>query len=489
MSKLSPVGGADEPSAWDVHIGYHRPPRWDEWDQLPDAEYARRNVGGHSERPEITSENIAWASLNMTPRWLDEDTSSAVAAIQPHDFLSRGSAEWRRFIAGTQARGQLALAISMVEEPEVVGFGGPSASVALPVAYPDVAHVGGPRIPLAKAPSIAEDLEPVDRDLASRLIEVHDPGWPWWSLELTGVESHPPGGATEWINPIGTLSPLLISAAGEVVAAVWTSPDGAVRHYVIPRMPVWTPVLEWLSQRAIPELALSAPPQNRPKANEEKATGSASPAPTDSVAPPSASATASEAPTRRPKSREGGRVRALARKVSGSLWTITIVGGVIVGVLVLVISSYIHPDASSHQPVAPTATNPPIHNNPPVPVSTTTSASTTSMTSPPPLPPRPAEEQEIQPGASGEFFQGAVTIGIGGTYGSWSDMTITTAKMSCTNSNLNVGQAVPIAGKNADRNDYFRITLLKATRDTAATLRVEELPVADWSTAGDFCPH
>jgi hypothetical protein len=96
------MSGADAASAWDVHIGYLSPQRWDE---LADEERVRRVVGGHRERPGITSETIAWASLNMTPRWIGDDSSSAVAAIQPSDFLNRGAAEWARFMAGAQARG------------------------------------------------------------------------------------------------------------------------------------------------------------------------------------------------------------------------------------------------------------------------------------------------------------------------------------------------------------------------------------------------
>jgi hypothetical protein len=42
------------------------------------------------------------------------------------------------------------------------------------------------------------------------------------------------------------------------VAAVWTAPDGAVRHYVLPFMPAWLPVLEWLMQQAIPEFIPTA---------------------------------------------------------------------------------------------------------------------------------------------------------------------------------------------------------------------------------------
>jgi hypothetical protein len=264
------MNGGDGASRWDVHIGYLPPHRWD---KLPDNERARLGAGGQRERPGLTIEPVAWENLSMTPRWLGDDSSGAVAAIQPSNFFNRGAAEWGRFIAGVQARGELALAISMIgslEEPEIVLPGGPSASVSLPGAVPGIAHVGGPRITLARAPSVAEGLGRADRDLALRLVNARDPALPWWSLDLTGAEVYPGGGgASEMINPTGTLSPLLISTASEVVAAIWTSSDESIRHYIVPWLPVWTPVLEWLGQRAIPEFVPSAARRIHSRIGEE----------------------------------------------------------------------------------------------------------------------------------------------------------------------------------------------------------------------------
>ena len=47
---------------------------------------------------------------------------------------------------------------------------------------------------------------------------------------------------------------------------------------------------------------------------------------------------------------------------------------------------------------------------------------------------------------------------------------------------------VSVAGKNADRDDYFRVTLLQSVRDVSSTVRVEELPLASWPT-DTICPH
>jgi hypothetical protein len=60
------------------------------------------------------------------------------------------------------------------------------------------------------------------------------------------------------VEPVGSLLPLLITGASEVVAAVWISPDKQIRHYVIPWLPSWEPVLGWLANKAIPEFVPSA---------------------------------------------------------------------------------------------------------------------------------------------------------------------------------------------------------------------------------------
>ena len=264
--------GADGESTWDIHIGY-RPPSW--WDRLPNSEGAPLGSRGRRERPALTSEPVAWGELHMTPRWLEDDSSGAVAAIQPSNMWNQGAAEWDRFVAGAQSRRELAVAISMIgspEEPETVWPGGPSASVPLPGAAPSIADVGGQRIRLAQPPSPVPSLGQADHDLALRLVNGRDAALPWWSLHLSGADLHPGGGGPiQRVDPTGTLLPLLISATGEVVAAIWTSPDGAIRHYVIPWLPRWTPVLQWLSQRAIRELVPAAARRIHARIGEEPA--------------------------------------------------------------------------------------------------------------------------------------------------------------------------------------------------------------------------
>ena len=160
--------------------------------------------------------------------------------------------------------------IGCPDEPEIVPLGGPSATVSLPGAALGFASVGGPRIALAVPPTPAEGLGPADRDLALRLANTRDPALPWWSLHLRGSEVHfGGGGASQVVNPTGSLWPLLVSAAGEVVAAVWTSPDETVRHYIVPWLPAWTPLLDWLAQRAILEFVPAAARRVRARVGDE----------------------------------------------------------------------------------------------------------------------------------------------------------------------------------------------------------------------------
>jgi hypothetical protein len=86
----------------------------------------------------------------LTPRWIGEDTSGAVAGIEPNKYFNRGATEWERFIAGAQQRSEVALAVSMIGHPgssEHRGIlGAAGASVNLPGS--EAGSVGGFRTPL-----------------------------------------------------------------------------------------------------------------------------------------------------------------------------------------------------------------------------------------------------------------------------------------------------------------------------------------------------
>jgi hypothetical protein len=103
---------ASEEPRWDVLIGYRSPSWWTENDER--GENYLQVTSGDTKRPPLTSESIDWDELGMTPRWLGEDTSECVAAIQPKNMFNRGSAEWARFLNGAQQRSEIALVISMV---------------------------------------------------------------------------------------------------------------------------------------------------------------------------------------------------------------------------------------------------------------------------------------------------------------------------------------------------------------------------------------
>jgi hypothetical protein len=190
----------------------------------------------------------------------------------------------------------------------------------------------------------------------------------------------------------------------------------------------------------------------------------------------------------------------LLRRIVHSPWTIAVVAGLFVTVAGgIILSIILHNNAERPQPPPPTTSTPsgttPTSNPSPTKASSETpppptSAASTSMSSPTlsAVPLAPPEEQVIQAGSSGEFFRREVIVGVGMAFPSWSGLTITTAKLSCTTTNLNVGQAVSVAGKNGDRDDYFRITLLQSARDVSSTVRVEELPLPSWPT-GALCPQ
>src|SRR5271166_2496558 len=251
-------------TTWDVHIAYLPPHRWDEL--AHHHADALHRITGQSARPGIAGEPVAWDALHMTPRWLGDDSSRAVAALQPNLAANRGADEWHRFHAGAAARDEIALVISMIgtpEPPKMFSVFGPEASVSLPGSVSGslsgFEYVGGARISLAAKPTLAEGLDGADRDLASRLVTARDLALAWWSLRLGGAEVFPGGGGPSInVKPTGTLTPLLTTDAGEVVAAVWTPPNNAIRHYIVPWLPSWTTLLEWLGSQAIPEFIPSA---------------------------------------------------------------------------------------------------------------------------------------------------------------------------------------------------------------------------------------
>jgi hypothetical protein len=96
----------------DVHTASWPPARWDEIDAIRSE--ANPSAWGDKQRPRITVETIDWNQYALTPRWLDEDSSEAVAALDPSIFDNDGAQEWRRLVGGATARSELVLAVSMI---------------------------------------------------------------------------------------------------------------------------------------------------------------------------------------------------------------------------------------------------------------------------------------------------------------------------------------------------------------------------------------
>jgi hypothetical protein len=132
VSLVYSLSMTSEEPRWDVLIGYRSPSWWIE--NGGRGEKYLQVTSGDRKRPPLTSESINWDELGMTPRWLGDDTSECVAAIQPKNMLNQGSAEWARFRNGAQQRSEIALVISMVggSEERSGFFGDPTAPVRFP---------------------------------------------------------------------------------------------------------------------------------------------------------------------------------------------------------------------------------------------------------------------------------------------------------------------------------------------------------------------
>ena len=236
----------------DVHIGVASPALWDERDRNK----ATNPLLG--KRPAITSESIDWDALRLTPRWLGEDSSRSVAALEPGRYEGHGAQEWERFWAGSQSRGETAVVLSMLRPSSVPTSILNRNGAWVTLVGSDDCSVGGVQIALASVPDLAPELIGADRNLALRIRDSRSVDAPWWSLELSVHEIISTGYRAEPATAEGEITPLLLSSTGEVVAAAWVSPDRTLRHYIVPLLSSYKPVLEWLVDQAIPEFVPAA---------------------------------------------------------------------------------------------------------------------------------------------------------------------------------------------------------------------------------------
>jgi hypothetical protein len=239
-----------------VHIGQPEPGSPLEQQMLVQTEYDRERYGPRSFR---VPGDLNWQEKGLHPRWLGMETGDCAVAIEPSIYQGQGAEERKRFLAGAGQRGERALVVTTIGDVNdditrrsLFPSGG---SVDLGVQY---TSVYGRRLPTGTRPEIVPGLSAADRDLAIRLLS-RPPDAPWWALELTGARLSRGGGYGQEIHePEGQLHPILVDTLGEPVVAVWTSPTGDQRWYILPAVTPWNNVLGWLVERALPEYVPNA---------------------------------------------------------------------------------------------------------------------------------------------------------------------------------------------------------------------------------------
>lgn len=255
-----------------VHVGSEPPEHWD------DIEARQREYGDEAaewlqkqRRPAIAKLDLDWSALSFEPRWVGFDTADCAVALQPSIFSGQGADEFDRFRAGAENRGEIALAISLIgsaeDEPSNVSsvFGPPVDSVSIGRTY---TSVHGRRIGKGARVRTAADLGDADGQLALRLLSCN-PAPTWRSLSLSGAVLESIFGRQQHAAE-GTLVPILETELGEPVVAVWLSPNGTERRYIVPFETPWTLLLPWLLEQALPEFVPGAMRRaRRPLASDE----------------------------------------------------------------------------------------------------------------------------------------------------------------------------------------------------------------------------
>lgn len=237
-----------------VHVGSQSPEHWD------DIEARQRQHGDDAapylrdkRRPSIAKPDIDWGAHGFEPRWVGFDTADCAVALQPNIYSGQGADEFARFRQGAEARGETALVISPIGEIESGShnvynvFGPPGASVSIGQTY---TSIDGRMIGKGARVRAATDLSDADGQLALRLLSA-EPAPTWQSLSLSGSVLESVYGREEH-PPEGTLLPILETELGEPVVAVWISPDGVERRYVVPVETPWKLLLPWLLEQGLP---------------------------------------------------------------------------------------------------------------------------------------------------------------------------------------------------------------------------------------------
>ena len=186
------------------------------------------------------------------------ETSDCAAAIDPSIFHSRGGTELERFLAGTEARGEIALVVAIIGNVDDELIHSPFGEANASILFPGIGgSIGGTRLPAGVRPSLSPDARGADKDLALRLLQ-RPADAPWWRLSLNGTSVESATGPPEHRHPGGRLEPILIDTLGDPVVAVWVSDSDDQRWYSIPDGTDPDVVLSWLISQGLPEHVPSA---------------------------------------------------------------------------------------------------------------------------------------------------------------------------------------------------------------------------------------
>jgi hypothetical protein len=237
-----------------VYVGLERPPVDEEM-----SEALLRNVFGDRRRRSALREvGFDWGRHGFEPRWLGMDTSDCAAALEPSVFHDQGAVELERFLSGAASRHEIALVVATIGDVEDRQRRSLLATADSSMSLPgDQGCISGARLPEGAVASLATGLGTADRDLGLRLMNGRPPHAPWWRLQLAGYEAHR-GGSLVHRETSGQLHPILVDTLGDPVVSAWTSESRLQRWYLIPDVVDWHSILDWLLQRALPELVPGA---------------------------------------------------------------------------------------------------------------------------------------------------------------------------------------------------------------------------------------
>jgi hypothetical protein len=210
------------------------------------------DVGWHERKGSgLTRSGIDWPGLGARPCWLGMESFECAAALAPSYLDGYGTSERDRYLAGASLRGETALLVSAVGDKGPTPFGDRGAPLSVSQPLLGDTMIGGRRLPSGATVSLAEGVNPADRDLGLRL-KNHPPDT-WWALELrsqgSSVVAGPPVPAT---GPAGVLAPILTDPFGATVLAAWVPGELNMRWYILPDHAEWTTVIDWLTRRALP---------------------------------------------------------------------------------------------------------------------------------------------------------------------------------------------------------------------------------------------